>query len=407
MALPLALGMLAIAATGGPGIVKGVFAAAKNAEAEEIDADAGILKAASDESLLLVRDTTTQYIKKLGEAKLAIASREIRNFVDTFRQLKNVELSECAAIDGWEKMEFTEQDLNELQTLSNEACDLMNGGLSGLGTAVLAGIGAYKGVTAFALAGTGTAISSLSGAASVNATLAWFGGGAVAAGGLGVAGGTLILGGLITGPMLLMAGGVMEAKADKNLDIARMNDSQAKQYCAKAKLAITAMGVIADTAAIMHNQLVRLDRRLAASIGKMKRILMVNDHWERMGRQDRQDIALCVEYAQAVKQFIDLPLLGQDGLISRQAKNVYDSFRDKITKEDMQEWKKGNVNADTERMMLVDPMTQPGLIQEIGLRKEDIRSSLVLLIEDKRTHKILRYGLMERERVDLQEMNLL
>ena len=54
----------------------------------------------------------------------------------------------------------------------------------------------------FAAASTGTAIATLSGAAATNATLAFFGGGSLAAGGLGMAGGTAVLGGLVAGPAL-------------------------------------------------------------------------------------------------------------------------------------------------------------------------------------------------------------
>ena len=60
---------------------------------------------------------------------------------------------------------------------------------SGVGAGVAAQAGALWGVSAFASASTGTAISTLSGAAAQNAILAWFGGGAVAAGGGGVAAG--------------------------------------------------------------------------------------------------------------------------------------------------------------------------------------------------------------------------
>ena len=51
-------------------------------------------------------------------------------------------------------------------------------------------------VASIGTASTGTAISTLSGAAATKATLAWLGGGALAAGGLGVAGGTVVLGGV-------------------------------------------------------------------------------------------------------------------------------------------------------------------------------------------------------------------
>lgn len=396
MPLPIALGLLAIGATGGPGIVKGVSAAYKNAEAEGIQSDAEQLEKICREELEGTKKATTKCIKKLGKTKLKIACREIRNFVDTFSKIKNIDLTDCKNLEEWKNVEFSDQDLKELQVLSKEAYDLVNGGLSGLGAAALVGIGAYKGVTAFALASTGTAISSLSGAAGVNATLAWFGGGAIAAGGLGMAGGTLILGGLISGPMLLAAGGVMEAKANKNLDTARINFAQAKQYCAEVKLAVSAMGVIAQTAAAMNNQLVQMDRELAAYIRKMRSILDVNDHWEQMDMQEKKVILLCVEYAQAVKQLLDLPLLGEDGLVSRQAKEAFGSSG-KITQAGLLEWKKKNVDSRTEIMVLIDPVAQPEIVRELKIEKDRIQDYLILTILDQATNKTLRYGLIRRE----------
>ncbi len=61
------------------------------------------------------------------------------------------------------------------------------------GTSVIATTGAMALVGVYGTASTGTAISGLSGAAATNATLAWFGGGSVAAGGGGVAAGTAVL----------------------------------------------------------------------------------------------------------------------------------------------------------------------------------------------------------------------
>ena len=71
------------------------------------------------------------------------------------------------------------------------------------GTLVAIGAGAvaWWAVSTFGVASTGTAISTLSGAAATNATLAWFGGGSLAAGGLGAAGGAVVL----TGGMFLVA----------------------------------------------------------------------------------------------------------------------------------------------------------------------------------------------------------
>lgn len=67
-----------------------------------------------------------------------------------------------------------------------------------IGAGVVGGLGtpaAVSGLVAtFGTAGTGTAISSLSGAAAANATLAWLGGGTLVAGGLGIAGGAIVVG---------------------------------------------------------------------------------------------------------------------------------------------------------------------------------------------------------------------
>lgn len=74
---------------------------------------------------------------------------------------------------------------------------------AGVATSVTTGI-----VAAVGTAGTGTAISTLSGVAATRATLAVLGGGTLAAGGLGIAGGAVVLGGIgiaggIVGPHIL------------------------------------------------------------------------------------------------------------------------------------------------------------------------------------------------------------
>lgn len=90
---------------------------------------------------------------------------------------------------------------------------------SGVGAGIAAQASALWGVSALASASTGTAIASLSGAAARNATLAWFGGGAVAAGGGGVAAGGAMLGLISLVPVLLVGGmtmGVVGARTRTN-----------------------------------------------------------------------------------------------------------------------------------------------------------------------------------------------
>ena len=72
---------------------------------------------------------------------------------------------------------FTQEDLAEMEEFSHFAGKIVSGGATALGSGALVGVASYGGATMFASASTGTAISSLSGVAATNATLAWFGGG--------------------------------------------------------------------------------------------------------------------------------------------------------------------------------------------------------------------------------------
>ena len=65
-----------------------------------------------------------------------------------------------------------------------------------------AAIGAWGVVSIIGSASTGTAISTLSGIASTNATLAWFGGGSLATGGAGILGGFWVITGIVAAPMI-------------------------------------------------------------------------------------------------------------------------------------------------------------------------------------------------------------
>ncbi len=83
---------------------------------------------------------------------------------------------------------------------------------AGLGAATAAGSWAL--VSLLGTASTGTAIGTLSGAAATNATLAWLGGGALAAGGGGMAAGLLTLGGLVALPLIAFSAWSTHSKAD-------------------------------------------------------------------------------------------------------------------------------------------------------------------------------------------------
>jgi hypothetical protein len=88
---------------------------------------------------------------------------------------------------------------NDLEAARNSAAGASAGFTAGAAVATMAPTAAMWVATTFGTASTGTAISTLSGAAATNAAMAWLGGGAVAAGGGGAAGGTALL--ALAGPI--------------------------------------------------------------------------------------------------------------------------------------------------------------------------------------------------------------
>ncbi len=86
-------------------------------------------------------------------------------------------------------------------------------GSIGSGTAVA--IGSWTAVTYLGSASTGIGIGVLHGAASTNATLAWFGGGSLATGGAGMAGGTIALGCLAVLPAIAVSSFMTHKKANE------------------------------------------------------------------------------------------------------------------------------------------------------------------------------------------------
>ena len=115
----------------------------------------------------------------------------------------------------FEKVELTAHDLETWEGASVKALEVLGGVATSAVSGALTAAGVYGLVSSLATASTGTAIATLSGIAAQNATLAWLGGGALAAGGGGVALGTVVLVSLIAGPSVLVGSFFMHAKASK------------------------------------------------------------------------------------------------------------------------------------------------------------------------------------------------
>lgn len=89
--------------------------------------------------------------------------------------------------------------------IANAIRGVAAGGAVGAAAGGAAAYGTFAAVAMFGSASTGAAISTLSGVAATNATLAVLGGGTLAAGGAGMAGGALLLTGMVAAPAAALA----------------------------------------------------------------------------------------------------------------------------------------------------------------------------------------------------------
>lgn len=227
MALPFILTGAALLA-GGIGVKKGIDAKEDFDRAERIGRRAKRNHEDAIESLESEREKTNQSFQDLGRLKVSIFSDQIKYLVDEIKKRKKAK----SKMTGFEQM-VEELNLPQMEKMVLGSLDIEKGLASGAASGALMGLGAYGSVGMLASASTGTAIASLSGAAATNATLAWLGGGSLAAGGFGMAGGMVVLGGLVAGPAIAITGFVMASKAEEALTKARDYESEVDQAIEK------------------------------------------------------------------------------------------------------------------------------------------------------------------------------
>lgn len=311
--------------TGLLGIGKSIKAGVDQKEASETNnaADSKIKHAAekANES----RQNCDNAIKDLGKKKVEILNSSINTFVTEYKKIKNLKNKKANLDDG--KMKIDQKEFEELQELQKIAASLAGGVTSGAMAGALTAFGAYGVAGVFASASTGTAIASLSGAAATNATLAFFGGGSLAAGGLGMAGGTAVLGGLVAGPALAVLGFVVGAKASKNLDTANANWAKAKEYEEEMKTVADLSNGIRRRAALFERILIQLQTVFDPLVYEMTRI--VEESGTDANKYSAYEVG-CIAQAQTmavtIKTVLNTSVIDKDGNLTKASEEIAQKY---------------------------------------------------------------------------------
>lgn len=316
--IPLVLGGIAVA-TGAKGVKDGVDAKNNIKEAKNINEKAQSIAKESEDFIKMAQTKTRESLEQLGYEKIRILSTSINDFVTNYEKIKSINLKEGKGISELKNFSPQNETFKELRKSSFEAKNIAVNGLSAIGGGALLAYGTYSTVMsglggAIVTATTGTAIGSLSGAAAVNATLAWLGGGALSAGGLGMAGGMTVLGGLVCGPALAVGGAMFASQSRTALNDSYSNYDKAKAFKQQAKAIGTALKGIFNRSNQLKDVLVALDKYLVKYNRKMAEIInRSGSNWSQYNRSQQEDIYMCVQVALTIKSILDTPLLDKNG----------------------------------------------------------------------------------------------
>ena len=210
----------------------------------------------------------------------------------------------------------------EMNAKEATATLLAGGGAAG---AALAGVPSLVtgAVSALATASTGTAISTLSGAAATNATLAWLGGGSLAAGGGGMAAGSAVLAGVTGATMgvfaLAAAGIVSSAVYSKKLTAANEYYEKLKVEEAKLKAAWVVVESINKRALELQSLTSELTNKAIMQLNYLEPLIYDFDNDDAYYVETFQKSALL---SKAVGDISQVPLLDENGNVNKESELI-------------------------------------------------------------------------------------
>lgn len=232
------------AATGAGGAIMGVKGGLDIKKANARIRAAGDLYAAVRARLEDREAATNDALKSLGSCQQEANESVVHRMADFLRRHeKQVKDSERLLVDG---LESSPGQVAINGSLRQDAIAWMRGIIGSAVTGVGINTGMTAAVTSFASASTGTAISSLSGVAATNATMAFLGGGSLASGGGGMVAGAAALNFVTIGPALLVSGLVVAGQGEKAKTKARENEAAVNVAIAEMEAAKVAFDAIQD-----------------------------------------------------------------------------------------------------------------------------------------------------------------
>ncbi|WP_343339147.1 hypothetical protein TPELB_15020 [Terrisporobacter petrolearius] len=303
-----------------------------------IEADDKIAKAKNiyediNNKLDKAQKKTIDKMQNLNKLKVNIYANEIMYSIAIIEKIKNIKQTETTISEF--KFNFSPEEIKEVKTISIEALKIAKGSLDGLGVSAAMSSLTTGLVANFGVSSTGTAISSLSGAAAQRATLASLGGGAIKAGGAGMAGGQVMLGGISLVPTAIIMSHKYAQNSEKKLTEATRYYSQIKEEVGKIEGTISWLeNSVNERVGEIYNTLEKLRRVYSKDIlGKLRDINNIRSkngqiNMNECTDDEKKTIVRSCSFISSMKAIIKAPVLTENGLISEETKNILGIYGD-------------------------------------------------------------------------------
>lgn len=294
-------------------MLKTLTAANKRNEAQQIAERASQRGLRARADLQRSAEAATAKLSRYGRTRLESYDIELRMLGLALGQLGHFTAAEDEGVLLDLQAEMHNLGLHDIDF---DAIDQLKAGAVAAGAGAGAGAVSYfatiGAVGAFASTSAGVPLAGLSGAALANATLAWLGGGALAAGGAGVAGGTAVLGAVAAAPAALVGIGALHLQAGHKIKKAKAYALEIAIAMNKMRLQREATDLIGARAESFDHFAQQLRGLMYAGVRHAVELARNGHTVETLSDEDLKQLHLTFEMARLLKALLDTPLMTDD-----------------------------------------------------------------------------------------------
>ncbi len=303
MPIPFLISGLGAAITTGLGVGGHLSAKKTNEEAQKIAEEAKELYDNAKYSLEFLQLIAEDKITKLGYRKKNILDTSMRQFLNSYEKVQNVQFKEVTGLNEIANFSIKSQDILEIRQM----IDIYS-------SAIDKGIIATLAINAPSLVASGAS----------------FTGSMLTVGGIGSLGVSITSLATMMAPAIICTAISANLKADENLEKANVMYAEAEAACEKMKISETLCNAIATRAEMYDDLLLELNSMFLECTSIMIEAITRKENMiyprklttQDLSKNDERLIAVTRAIAGAIKEIINTPILSTNGNITMESQEI-------------------------------------------------------------------------------------